>query len=160
MTPFPKVSMADALGWPKGMLVNTRGDRKTGGGNLFSADRPATTLTGNSTRTWYRTDLGSMDGRITSWQAGLLQGFEADYPWRGSRTSQFQRVADSVSPLMGAAVVGATLGLPWQEAVWRRLAACYGVQQPAHPRLRPCRDVAALSAGQMDLFEEVADVRA
>jgi DNA (cytosine-5)-methyltransferase 1 len=45
------VSMADALGWRTGVVVNTRGERKTPGGNEFSADEPAQTLV-KSTRSW------------------------------------------------------------------------------------------------------------
>jgi DNA (cytosine-5)-methyltransferase 1 len=45
------ISMADALGWSDGLIVNTRGDRKTSGGNEFSADEPAQTLV-KSTRSW------------------------------------------------------------------------------------------------------------
>lgn len=110
-------SMADALGWPPGIRINTRGNRRTPGGNEFSADAPAPSLTGNGGRSWSRTDLGNPAGRLESWQAGLLQGFPPDYPWQGSRTSQFQRIADSVPPPMGAAIIGATLGLPWRERI-------------------------------------------
>lgn len=144
-TPFPAApSMAEVLSWPKGIKVNTRGARTTPGGNLFSADGVAPSLT-HSTRTWYRTDLGSEDGRLTAAEAGLLQGFRRDYPWHagGSRTSQFQRIADTVSPIVGAAVVGAALGLPWwQDVVHERLEELYG-QRAARPH-------------QLDLLAEVA----
>jgi site-specific DNA-cytosine methylase len=137
-------SMAEVLDWPAGITVNTRGDRKTAGGNLFRADGPPPSLT-HSARTWYRTDLGSVDGRLTAAEAGVLQGFPRDYPWHagGSRTSQFQRIADSVCPIVGAAVVGAALNVPWwQEAVRQRLADLYGQRMP-----RP---------SQLDLLAEVA----
>lgn len=141
--PLAQVSMADALGWPAGVMVNTRGERKTSGGNLFSADGPAPSLTGRA-RSWFRTDLGKETGALTPAQAGLLQGFPADYPWQGSRTSQFQRLADAISPLVGAAVLGAALGLPWFDVVRERVEVLY----PASAR--------GEQAGQLDLLAEVS----
>lgn len=53
----PWVSMAEALGLPDGVIVNTRGDRpkdetgRAAGGNEFSADGPCQALTGRA-RSW------------------------------------------------------------------------------------------------------------
>jgi len=47
----PWISMAQALGWSEPAIVNTRGQRRTPGGNEFCADRPAWTLT-EKTRSW------------------------------------------------------------------------------------------------------------
>lgn len=137
VSPFATVSMAQALGLPPGLKVNTRGARKTAGGNWFRADGVAPSLTGNSFRTWFAVRPGEdpetftledrLSRRFTPAQGGVLQGFSPDYPWQGSRTSQCQRIADAVSPLMGAAVIGAATGRPWQAAVKARLAELYGV---------------------------------
>jgi DNA (cytosine-5)-methyltransferase 1 len=155
VTPFPVTSMAAALGWPAGVRVNTRGERKTPGGNEFSADAPAIALTGKA-RSWYRTDLGKPDGYLHVSQAGLLQGFPVDYPWQGSRSSGFQQAADSVPPLMGAAVLGAAAGVAWQDAVWERLASLYGHTRGERERLRVCTTNRASAAGQLDLFGAAA----
>ncbi len=119
---FTAVPLSQALGWPRGLRINTRG-ASTAGGNEFSADGPSLSLT-QAARTWRFTDRPG--NCLTPSQAGILQTFPADYPWQGSRTSQFGRVADSVPPVMAAAVVGAAAGVPWEDAVRRRLDEVYG----------------------------------
>ncbi|MFG1850828.1 DNA cytosine methyltransferase [Actinomadura geliboluensis] len=150
VTPFPLTSMAAALGWPPGVRINTRGNRRTPGGNEFSADRPALSLTGNGARTWYRTDRGPVAGRLTDREAGTLQTFPPAYPWQGSRSSRFQRIADAVPPVMAAAVLGATTRRPWQPAVWQRLAEVYGHTRPNAAETRLCTDLPITP--QLDLF--------
>ncbi|WP_433677598.1 DNA cytosine methyltransferase [Microbacterium gorillae] len=94
-----QVNMAEALGWAGGHRINTRGARRSGG-NEFSADRPSWCLTGSS-RSWKRED-GEL---LTPAEAGQLVGFRADYPWTGSRSSQFLQIANVVPPPIAAAVL-------------------------------------------------------
>lgn len=139
-TDFPRVTMAQALDWPAGERVNTRGARKTSGGNEFSADQPSWCLT-EKARSWKRVSDGT---QLTAAQAGLLTGFPADYPWQGSRSKQFLQAADVVSPPVAAAVLGTALGLDWEPAVRAYLADLY----PAA--------TAPLDGFQPSLFAEVA----
>jgi DNA (cytosine-5)-methyltransferase 1 len=214
---LPWVSMAEALGWGNPVpIVNTRGNRKTSGGNEFSADKPSSALTSSSrssvlrsgqsvagvgraeravsepaftvtsrtdlwqlrngkranatvrhedepaptltaghdslNRVWIPThlnprqktarprpveepaptltsamavgvqvwdqDAGDVrDGRaaspdarrITTEEATVLMGFHPDYPWRGSRSKQFQQIGNAVCPPVARAVLAEVL---------------------------------------------------
>jgi DNA (cytosine-5)-methyltransferase 1 len=114
-------SMAHALGWGPGHQIRTRGNRKATGGNLFSADMSSWCVT-EKARTWCREEDGL---RLTSAEAGLLQGFRNDYPWTGSRTRQFSQLADVVCPPVAAAVIGYTTGTPWLSPVRTHLDTLY-----------------------------------
>lgn len=102
-TPEPPQTMAGALGWPAGHRIRTRNNRTGGGGNLFSADGPSWALTG-SARTWEREEDGY---QITAAEAGRLHGFAPDYPWQGTRTRQFQQIADVVLPPIAGRILTA-----------------------------------------------------
>ncbi|MGB3676068.1 MAG: DNA cytosine methyltransferase [Candidatus Nanopelagicales bacterium] len=117
----PRRSMAHALGWGAGHQIRTRGNRKATGGNLFSADMASWCVT-EKARSWCREDDGL---RLTSAEAGLLQGFRRDYPWTGSRTRQFGQLADVVCPPVAAAVIGYATGTPWLGPVRAHLASLY-----------------------------------
>lgn len=118
-SPIPQVTAADALGWPAGEHMRTRGNRKATGGNLFSTDGPSWCMTGKA-RSWERDSDGE---RMSTCDAGAMTGFPRDYPWQGSRSSQFQQAGDVVSPLCGAAVLGTVLGIEWEPAVRARAAS-------------------------------------
>lgn len=138
---FPRTTMAAALGWTAGERINTRGERKTSGGNEFGADGPSWCLT-EKARSWRRV---SDRAQLTASQAGLLTGFPADYPWQGSRSKQFLQAADVVAPPVAAAVLGSVLGIEWEQPVRDYLAGIYpaGGDYPPIP-------------AQLDLFAEVA----
>lgn len=59
----------------------------------------------------------------------MLNGFRADYPWQGSRSSQFQQVADVVAPPVAALILGAVWGVP--DAVGRIDAYLADLHAPA-----------------------------
>jgi DNA (cytosine-5)-methyltransferase 1 len=143
VAPLAQVSMAAVLDWPAGVQIRTRGNRRTPGGNLFSADGPSLGLT-EKARSWTREDRPGH--ALTPAEAGVLQGFPRDYPWQGSRSSQFLQVADTVSPLVGAAVLGAATGLPWQDAIRQRIEQLYG----------PSALQTAVAPAQLDLLAGVA----
>jgi DNA (cytosine-5)-methyltransferase 1 len=77
---LPWVSMAEALGWTDGATVNTRGNRRTSGGNEFSADGLSWALT-EKTRSWrmrhnygFGPVGGGGAGRLAAEPAATLQG--------------------------------------------------------------------------------------
>ena len=112
-------------------------------GTIREADQPAPTLTasmGNDNFRWvderpattvvashspdrlaapgWRYDIHRQDAegsiRITPQQAGILQSFPPDYPWRGTLDQRYTQIGNAIPPLLGRAVIqearGATAG--------------------------------------------------
>lgn len=86
----------------------------------WTHSRPATTpcggfspdiVTGPGARDWSNGGTSRQDSegavRITLPEAAVLQGFRADYPFQGTRTSQFRQCGNAVPPLWGEAIIGA-----------------------------------------------------
>jgi len=82
---LPWVSMADAIGLEPGLRINTRGDRKTQGGNEFPCDRPSWALT-EKARSWWVLRQGKRSNatvrRLDQPAATLVAGHARhDYHW-------------------------------------------------------------------------------
>jgi DNA (cytosine-5)-methyltransferase 1 len=141
--PIEPRTAAQALGWPEGVRVNTRGNRKTSGGNEWSADRTATAIT-SKVRGWYWAD--APERKITVPEAARLVGMPGDYPWTGSRSSACQQLGDVVAPTEAARVIGALVNRPWEEKVARYLDDLYGSARSStipEPTRRFSREAAA-----------------
>jgi site-specific DNA-cytosine methylase len=119
---IPPTIAAKALGWPAGIQVNTRGNRTTAGGNLWSADKVATGVT-SKIRGWYWAHDKNRTFHID--EAALLVGFKPGYPWTGSRTSCCQQIGDVVAPTMSAVVIGTVTNHPWEHKLRRYLDELY-----------------------------------
>lgn len=83
-------------------MVNTRGNRQTLGGNDFSTAYPAWALT-EKARSWKVNN----SIQLTIQEASVLQSFPVNYPWRGSRSKQFQQVGNAIPPLLALAIIRA-----------------------------------------------------
>lgn len=115
------VSMADTFyWWNRDDLIGfprkaDRHDRITLAGaeyrlrDLRLAELPSWSVTGKA-RSWTRFDALGNQHRVTLEEAAALQTFPADYPWQGSRTDQFQQIANAVPPLLARAVLREALG--------------------------------------------------
>ncbi|MEU9134040.1 hypothetical protein AB0D08_39230 [Kitasatospora sp. NPDC048540] len=119
--PEIRTNAALALGWPTDTRINTRGNRTTSGGNVFSLDRTIPAVT-SKIRGWYCQATGR---RFTIPEVCVLVGLPGDYPVTGSRTSQCQQLGDIFSPLVAAAAWGTLLGLPWPDLLRAYLARIY-----------------------------------
>lgn len=113
---------SDAIGWDPETWINTRGVRKTSGGNHFKVGRTIPGIT-SKIRGWY--DADDSEHRFTIQEICLLVGLPADYPVIGSRTSQCQQLGDILSPLVAAAVWAVLLDIELMPHLTRYLAERY-----------------------------------
>jgi DNA (cytosine-5)-methyltransferase 1 len=116
---LPWISMADALGWGKGqevadMVLERRLYSRRTDNLEWPANRPATTVLGGeivrtpgATQNRMNASTKSRnDGiRVSQREAGVLQSFRADYPWRGGKTKQFEQIGNAVPPLLAAKLI-------------------------------------------------------
>ncbi|MGV9736825.1 DNA cytosine methyltransferase [Rhodococcus aetherivorans] len=108
-TLLPWRSMADDLGttYPFRVISNygTGGDPKARG--VRSSAEPAATVTGKISRNRVETSSGVR--RFTMQEAGRLQTFPEDYPWRGRDIAQ--QIGNAIPPRLGVHILAAALGL-------------------------------------------------
>lgn len=119
--PAPTLT-GSALGATLRLVPDRRTNSKDGRGGMapgvpVAVTRPAPTLTaGGASGQWVWRDSVGYSRPITIGEATILQGFPAGYPWRGSKTRQFEQVGNAVPPPVAAAVVSALAGLSVQAA--------------------------------------------
>ncbi|MFE1361352.1 DNA cytosine methyltransferase [Streptomyces harbinensis] len=112
--PQPWVSMGAALADSRQVSFTVVSNYGSGGDpkarGLRTSEQPAFTLTSK----WARNRLIDGDGadlpRLTPSEAGVLQGFPADYPWQGRDVAL--QIGNAVPPPMAAAVLSAATGIP------------------------------------------------
>jgi len=96
------VTMAEALGWDGAELVSnygTNGDPRRRGRR--SMDKPSFTITGKCGRNYWEWPDGRRR-RLTVAEAGVLQSFPRDYPWKGGSIVQQQQVGDTMPAKLAA----------------------------------------------------------
>jgi DNA (cytosine-5)-methyltransferase 1 len=93
-------------------------------GPSWSRERPATTIQGDP-RVFHPGGHIAHDGRDNSRMVGrsqdairveladaaVLQGFDRDYPFQGTKSKQFEQVGNAVPPPLGRAVISALVGI-------------------------------------------------
>jgi DNA (cytosine-5)-methyltransferase 1 len=81
-------------------------------------NQPAPTIAfGHSDMRWTSGESADRDNRVTVEQAAILQGFPADYPWQGGKTSRYLQVGNAIPPPLAAAVITAATGHQASEEV-------------------------------------------
>jgi DNA (cytosine-5)-methyltransferase 1 len=79
----------------------------------WPADRPAPVVAGRDIITMPGANANRFNGstksrndgiKVTVEEAGVLQSFPWDYPWKGSKTKKFEQVGNAVPPILQAAL--------------------------------------------------------
>lgn len=116
---LPWVSMAEALGWDDGVVVNTRGARRTPGGNEFPASRPSWALT-EKARSWMLTRQAGSTARPSDCPAptmlasGLAKGVQVWTDTAGPYAPRSAAKTSRVTVEEAAALQTFPNDYPWQ----------------------------------------------
>lgn len=106
------VSMAKALAWSD-LPEKRHNDSR------WIFERPATTIVGSFkpevvAAPGYRTQESRQNApgsvTVSVAQAGVLQSFYLDFPWRGSKSKQYEQVGNAIPPLLAAHILAAVIG--------------------------------------------------
>ncbi len=114
--PAPTV-ISKARSWEIDRRTNSKGPRGTMVPTVtVTSDRPVPTLTSKAGMQVgpprQQPDRPAESSKLEVWEAGVLQSFPPDYPWRGSRSKQYEQVGNAVPPLLAAHVLASIVGLP------------------------------------------------
>lgn len=121
----PWVSMAEALGWGSDRtrdrervveIVEPRVNNQSGTwfDLAWPLDRPSPVIAGRELATMPGANANRFNGRtksrndgirLTAAEAGVLQTFPRDYPWRGTKRDIFKQIGNAVPPLLAEAVL-------------------------------------------------------
>ena len=92
-------------GWDVGMSI-------LGNGSQANSARRPDTIAGPGHHDGSRQNAPN-SVRVSVQEGAILQSFPADYPWRGSRTKQYEQVGNAIPPLLAAHIVSAATGIPF-----------------------------------------------
>lgn len=127
---LPWVSMAEALGWVNGDVpspaptvtgggteggggVEVFGGRRWGGDGPQPDECPATTVAGDSrlsSRTHHsHGEQNAHAIRVSLEEAAILQSFQPDYPFQGTKTKRYEQCGNAVPPLLAKAIFSSLL---------------------------------------------------
>lgn len=116
--PAPTIAFGhDAANW----RWEERRNDQSGSGEVDPAwpwDRPATTVAGRGLVPDPGMNANSTNGakksrndgwRVTHREAGILQSFDPEYPWRGKSTKIYQQIGNAIPPKLAKAIIEALI---------------------------------------------------